>query len=388
VRRPSSTVDLDGCARVCYVGFMGFSCGIVGLPNVGKSTLFNCLSSARAEAANYPFCTIEPNVGIVEVPDPRLQALAKVVSPERIVSATTRFVDIAGIVKGASKGEGLGNKFLSHIRDVDAICHVVRCFIDDNVVHVDGRVDPVRDAGTIDTELILADLEAVEKRLDRARKMSKGSDALEKKAVPFLEGMKAHLERGEPARSFKLDDDDDLKNVLRDMHLLTVKPTLFVANCHEDGLTPDKNPHLKALADMAQGRGDQVVAVCAKIESEVAELPPEERADFLASLGMETSGLDRLIRAGFKLLGLGTYFTAGPKEVRAWTITNGMKAPQAAGVIHTDFERGFIKAEVIWWEDYVALGGEGRCREAGKLRLEGKEYVVRDGDVMHFKFNV
>jgi GTP-binding protein YchF len=367
---------------------MGFSCGIVGLPNVGKSTLFNCLSSARAEAANYPFCTIEPNVGIVEVPDPRLRALAKVVSPERIVPATTRFVDIAGIVKGASRGEGLGNKFLSHIRDVDAICHVVRCFVDDNVVHVDGRVDPVRDAATIDTELILADLEAVEKRLERAKKMSKGSDTTEKKAVPFLEGLKGHLEKGEPARSFKVDDDDDLKKVLRDMHLLTVKPTLLVANCHEEGMTPESNAHLRALMEMASGRGDQVVVVCAKIESEVAELPPEERADFLASLGMESSGLDRLIRAGFKLLGLGTYFTAGVKEVRAWTITNGMKAPQAAGVIHTDFERGFIKAEVIWWEDFVSLGGEARCREAGKLRLEGKEYVVRDGDVMHFKFNV
>jgi GTP-binding protein YchF len=305
-----------------------------------------------------------------------------------IRAATTRFVDIAGIVKGASKGEGLGNKFLSHIRDVDAICHVVRCFIDDNVVHVDGRVDPVRDASTIDTELILADLEAVEKRVDRARKMSKGSDTIEKKALPFLESLKAHLEKGEPARSHKVDDDDDVKNVLRDLHLLTVKPTLFVANCHEDGLTPESNPHLKALLDMATARGDQVVAVCAKIESEVAELPAEERADFLASLGMESSGLDRLIRAGFKLLGLGTYFTAGVKEVRAWTITNGMKAPQAAGVIHTDFERGFIKAEVIWWEDFITLGGESRCREAGKLRLEGKEYVVRDGDVMHFKFNV
>ena len=375
--------------RVCYARPMGFSCGIVGLPNVGKSTLFNCLSSARAEAANYPFCTIEPNVGIVEVPDARMKALAAVVQPERIVPATTRFVDIAGIVKGASKGEGLGNKFLSHIRDVDAICHVVRCFIDDNVVHVDGKVDPVRDAGTIDTELILADLEAVEKRLDRAKKMSKGADAtIEKKAVPYLDALKSHLERGEPARSHKADDDDDLKAVLHDMHLLTVKPTLFVANCDEAGLTPETNAHLKALLDMATARGDQVVAVCAKIESEVAELPPEERADFLASMGMESSGLDKLIRAGFKLLGLGTYFTAGVKEVRAWNIVNGTKAPGAAGVIHSDFERGFIKAEVIWWEDFVTLGGESRCREAGKLRLEGKEYVVRDGDVMHFKFNV
>lgn len=367
---------------------MGFSCGIVGLPNVGKSTLFNCLSSARAEAANYPFCTIEPNVGIVEVPDTRMDALAKIVVPERIVPATNRFVDIAGIVRGASKGEGLGNKFLTHIRDTDAICHVVRCFVDENVVHVDGRVDPVRDVSTIETELILADLEAVEKRLDRAKKMSKGSDPIEKKALPFCEGLRAHLDKGEPARSFKVDDDDDLRRILHDMHLLTIKPTLFVANCHEGGLTVESNAHLKALTEFAQARGDQVLPICAKIESEVAELPKEERKEFLASLGMTESGLDRLIQAGYKMLGLASYFTAGVKEVRAWTITKGTKAPGAAGVIHTDFERGFIKAEVIWWEDFVSLGGEARCREAGKLRLEGKEYVVRDGDVMHFKFNV
>jgi ribosome-binding ATPase len=367
---------------------MGFSCGIVGLPNVGKSTLFNCLSSARAEAANYPFCTIEPNVGIVEVPDARIAALAKVVSPERVVPASTRFVDIAGIVRGASKGEGLGNKFLSHIRDVDAICHVVRCFVDENVVHVDGQVDPVRDVGTIETELVLADLESVEKRLDRAKKMSKGADPIEKKALGFCDKLLKHLDAGNPARSFTVDDDEDLRGILRDMHLLTTKPTLFVANCHESGLTPQDNPHLQALEAFAKGRGDDVVAVCAKIEAEVAELPPNERAEFLASLGMESAGLDRLIQAGYRLLGLSSYLTAGEKEVRAWTITRGMKAPQAAGVIHSDFERGFIKAEVIWWEDFVALGGEARCREAGKLRLEGKEYVVRDGDVMHFKFNV
>jgi len=369
---------------------MGFSCGIVGLPNVGKSTLFNCLSSARAEAANYPFCTIEPNVGIVEVPDTRMDALAKVVGPERIVPATNRFVDIAGIVKGASKGEGLGNKFLTHIRDTDAICHVVRCFVDENVVHVDGRVDPVRDVGTIETELILADLEAVEKRVDRAKKMSKGAgDPAEKKALPFCEALRVHMDAGNPARSYKFDEtDDDFRRILHDMHLLTIKPTLFVANCHEAGMTPETNEHLKALTEMAAARGDQVLPICAKIESEVAELPKDERKEFLASLGMTESGLDRLIQAGYKMLGLASYFTAGVKEVRAWTITKGTKAPGAAGVIHSDFERGFIKAEVIWWEDFVSLGGEGRCREAGKLRLEGKEYLVRDGDVMHFKFNV
>ncbi len=369
---------------------MGFSCGIVGLPNVGKSTLFNCLSSARAEAANYPFCTIEPNVGIVEVPDARMDALAKIVHPERTVPATNRFVDIAGIVRGASKGEGLGNKFLTHIRDTDAICHVVRCFVDDNVVHVDGRVDPVRDVSTIETELILADLEAVEKRVDRARKMSKGAgDPAEKKALPFCEALRVHMDKGEPARSFSYDRlDDDYNRVLHDMHLLTIKPTLFVANCHEGGMSVDDNVHLKALTDFAAARKDQVLPICAKIESEVAELPREERKEFLASLGMTSSGLDRLIYAGYKLLGLASYFTAGVKEVRAWTISKGTKAPGAAGVIHSDFERGFIKAEVIWWEDFVALGGESRCREAGKLRLEGKEYVVRDGDVMHFKFNV
>ena len=365
---------------------MGFSCGIVGLPNVGKSTLFNCLSSARAEAANYPFCTIEPNVGIVEVPDARLQALAGVAHPEKIIPATNRFVDIAGIVRGASKGEGLGNKFLAHIREVDAICHVVRCFTDENVVHVDGKVDPKRDVETIETELIFADLETIEKRLERARKMSKGNDPIEKKALPLCEALRDHMIKGEPARSFSVGDDEDNKKILYEMHLLTVKPTLFVANVDENGFTD--NPHLDALQAFAKPRGDQVLPICAKIESEVAELDAAERKDFLASLGMTSSGLDRLIQAGYQILGLASYFTAGPKEVRAWTITKGTKAPGAAGVIHSDFERGFIKAEVIWWEDYVALKGEAGAREAGKLRLEGKEYVVRDGDVMHFKFNV
>lgn len=368
---------------------MGFSCGIVGLPNVGKSTLFNCLSSARAESANYPFCTIEPNVGIVDVPDTRLDALAKVVSPERIVHANMRFVDIAGLVRGASKGEGLGNKFLSHIRDVDAICHVVRCFDDDNITHVDNSVNPVRDVETIELELIFKDMETVEKRLDRARKLARSGDAFEKKAAAYCEGLMDHFGRGGPARSYVYaDTDDDIKNIIRDLHMITNKSNLFVANVAEDGFDPASNKHLKALMDLAASRGDQVVSICAKIESELAELPPEERADFLQSMGMETAGLDKLIRAGYDMLGLATYFTAGVKEVRAWTIHKGWKAPQAAGVIHTDFERGFIKAEVIWWEDFIKLGGEARCREAGKLRLEGKEYVVRDGDTMNFKFNV
>jgi ribosome-binding ATPase len=369
---------------------MGFSCGIVGLPNVGKSTLFNCLSSARAESANYPFCTIEPNVGIVEVPDKRIDALAEIVHPERVLPAAIRFVDIAGLVRGASKGEGLGNKFLSHIRDVDAICHVVRCFSDENVVHVDGEVDPARDVSTIETELIFADMATVEKRLDRAVKMSKGQDVIEKKALPFAKALLEHLSSGagKPARSFAVPDDEDVRNILRDMHLLTSKPTLFVANVDEDGFDPETNPRLKALVALASERGDEVVPICAKIEEELADLDAAERSEFLSSLGLEESGLDRLISAGYRLLGLKTYLTAGEKEVRAWTIPNGTLAPGAAGVIHSDFERGFIKAEVIWWEDFVAHGGESGARAKGKLRLEGKEYEVRDGDVMHFKFNV
>ncbi len=368
---------------------MALSCGIVGLPNVGKSTLFNCLTSAQAESANYPFCTIEPNVGVVDVPDHRLTALAAVVHPERILPASFKFVDIAGLVKGASEGEGLGNKFLSHIRETDAICHVVRCFEDENIIHVDNHVDPVRDIGTIETELVLADMESCSKALERASKAARGQNPVAKKVAAMCEALQTHLNNGQPARSFEYNrEDEDLKAAFRDMHLITAKPTLFVANVDEEGFSPDKNGHLKALLDFAAKRGDQTVVVCAKIEEELSHLNAEERSDFLKELGLEVSGLDRIIKAAFKLLNLQTYLTAGVKEVRAWTIPAGAKAPQAAGVIHSDFERGFIKADVIWWEDFVKHQGEAGCRSAGAIKLEGKEYVVRDGDVMHFKFNV
>ncbi len=364
---------------------MGFNCGIVGLPNVGKSTIFNALTSAGAESANYPFCTIDPNVGIVQVPDPRMDALAEIVCPERILPTTIEFLDIAGLVKGASQGEGLGNQFLGHIRSVDAIIHVVRCFDDENVVHVSGSVDPVRDIEIIKTELALADLDTVEKKLLRAEKQAKNGDKRLKEEAEFYARLKAALEQGAAVTGLAESDDECLW--LRDLHLLTDKPVLYAANVAEDDLA-GSHPFVDRVRELAATEGARVVTICGRIEAEIAELEGEEKQAFLLEMGLAESGLDRLIRSGYELLGLITYFTAGVKEVRAWTITDRTKAPQAAGVIHSDFEKGFIRAEVIPYDGYVTAGGETRAKEKGLMRLEGKEYVVQDGDVMHFRFNV
>ncbi len=363
---------------------MSIKCGIVGLPNVGKSTLFNALTSAGIAAENYPFCTIDPNVGIVPVPDPRLEQLAAIASPEKIVPATVEFVDIAGLVAGASQGEGLGNQFLAHIREVDALAHIVRCFENADVVHVAGRVDPLADIETVNTELALADLATVEKALDRALRASKSGDKDAARRRDLLERVKAQLDEAQPARALALSP--EARSDLRELHLLTAKPVMYVANVDESGFAD--NPHLAAVEKRAAAEGSEVVAVCAAIEAEIAQLEPADRTEFLKELKLDEPGLSRVIRAAYRLLGLQTFFTAGPKEVRAWTVHTGATAPQAAGVIHTDFERGFIRAEVISFADYMTHRGESGAKEAGKLRLEGKEYIVREGDVVHFRFNV
>jgi len=363
---------------------MTLKCGIVGLPNVGKSTLFNALTKAGIPAENYPFCTIEPNVGVVEVPDPRMDALSAIVKPERMVNAIVEFVDIAGLVAGASKGEGLGNQFLSHIRETDAIINVVRCFQDDNVIHVAGKVSPLDDIEVIQTELALADMTAVEKAIHREGKKARSGDKDAAKLVAICERLMPHLDQGNPVRTLGLDADE--MEMIKTLHLITAKPAMFVANVSDTGFT--NNPLLDLLTAYAKEQNAPIVAISAAIESEIAEMDDADKADFLSDLGMEEPGLDRLIRAAYKLLGLQTYFTAGVKEVRAWTIHVGDTAPQAAGVIHTDFERGFIRAQTIAYDDFLAYKGEAGAKEAGKMRAEGKEYVVKDGDVLNFLFNV
>lgn len=363
---------------------MGIKCGIVGLPNVGKSTLFNCLTKAGVDASNYPFCTIDPNIGVVPVPDPRLDKLAAIVKPERILPTTMEFVDIAGLVAGASKGEGLGNKFLANIRETDAIAHVVRCFENPNVVHVVGRVSPKDDIEVINTELALADLDTVDRTIHRLQKQAKAGDKAAVAEVALLERVKKQLDQGQPVRALNLNKDEKL--LLKPLNLLTLKPTLYIANVAEDGFA--NNPFLDQVKQIAEKEEASVVAVCAAIEAEIAELDEEEKQAFLQELKLEEPGLNRVIHAGYKLLGLETYFTAGVKEVRAWTIPIGSTAPQAAGVIHTDFEKGFIRAEIISYDDYIKYNGEQGAKEAGKWRLEGKDYIVKDGDVIYFRFNV